>query len=428
MSFEQLLASDENQFIYGVTTRYGLGAKKILDANGRRKMAKQPAFSRGSGVGEPYPDRVVRAMIFARLTNFVTGNAAITPCLAQAVADMLDGRALPTMRVGGQDASGESVNLAELYWHLMGEACEVKDNNAMANGSPCSAGLAGDSALRAGNRLRLCEQVFALSIDASGTAFEHYDPALANLWGDAHAATTLGVLNQLTAGIDASARRTYQAPVSWRVVPRVLGQARRAVTSLEDVASTSLRAVTDNPIYVLPDSKHPHGRVIHNGGFHNGSAYVAMNGLCEAWADIATLTGFHLKGLANPEVTGLESGLRLDEEENGLAYTLGGVQRSFSRKARALAAPALLGGELDSDSQTDVTVPTFDAFDKELQASVALDTCLALLAVFASQVLAVAKREPVPPVHGIRPVATEMGAVISLFDGAVLGGDFSFFE
>jgi histidine ammonia-lyase len=240
MSFEQLLASDENQFIYGVTTRYGLGAKKILDANGRRKMAKQPAFSRGSGVGEPYPDRVVRAMIFARLTNFVTGNAAITPCLAQAVADMLDGRALPTMRVGGQDASGESVNLAELYWHLMGEACEVKDNNAMANGSPCSAGLAGDSALRAGNRLRLCEQVFALSIDASGTAF--------------------------------------------------------------------------------------------------------------------------------------------------------------------------------------------DAFDKELQASAALDTCLALLAVFASQVLAVAKREPVPPVHGIRPVATEMGAVISLFDGAVLGGDFSFFE
>lgn len=73
---------------------------------------------------------------------------------------------------------------------------------------------------------------------------------------------------------------------------RVLGQARRAATSLEDVVSTSLRAVIDNPIYVLPDSKHPHGRVI-----HNGSAYVAMNGLSEAWVDIATLTSFHLKRL-----------------------------------------------------------------------------------------------------------------------------------
>ena len=57
---------------------------------------------------------------------------------------------------------------------------------------------------------------------------------------------------------------------------------------------------------------------------------------------------------------------------------------ALSWKAHALAGPALLGGELDSDSQADVTVPTFDAFDKELKASVALDTCLALLAVFAS--------------------------------------------
>ena len=433
-SFMRLLHSDENQFIYGVTTRFGMGAKQILDAAGRRAMAKQAAFSFGSGMGEPYPERVVRAMVFARLTNFVTGNSAISPKLAQRVADMLDGRALPQMRQGGQDASGESVNLSELYSHLMGEFCEEKDTNALANGSPCSAGLAGDAALRARRRLDLCEQVFALSIDAVGCSLEHYDPALADLWGEPHDARALSAINRLLEDASAAGRRTYQAPVSWRIVPRVLGQAHRAVMNLESAAKTALLAVTDNPIYVLPDATHCNGRVIHNGGFHNGSAYSALNWMCEAWADLATLVGFQLKGLSNPEVTGLARGLGIGEKHTGLTYTLGGVQRSFSRKARALAAPVLLSGEIDSDSQTDISVPTFDAFDKEVESSKTIDTCLALLAVYASQALAAAQREPapalrgllaavrerVPPVTEVTPIATQTAKVVSLFSQAVL--------
>jgi histidine ammonia-lyase len=438
-SFMDLVESDTSQFIYGVTTDYGEGAKTILDAAGRQRMAKRRSWSRGSGIGEPFPDRVVRAMIFARLTNFVTGNAAISPSMAQKIADMLGGRPLPKIGMDGQDAAGESANLAGLYGHLLGDDCEEKDCNAIVNGSPCSAGLAGDTALRARNRLKLAEHVFALSIEAANAPLEHYDPALASLWGDSHDSAALHALNTLLAGAHTSERRAYQAPVSWRIIPRVLGLAHRAVVNLEDAALTAMRSVNDNPIYVLPDDEHPHGRVIHNGGFHNGSAYVAMNWTCEAWADLATLSGLHAAGLTKEEITGLNPRLRIGDSESGLGNGLRGAQRSVGRKARALAAPILLSNEGD-DLQSDATVPTFDAYAKELKSAETLDTSLAMMALVASQALAVAERDPAPalrpflsgvralfpPVTAMRPVGAQVGTVADAFGKAALSGDFTF--
>ncbi|MDF0752996.1 hypothetical protein NLU14_22475, partial [Marinobacter sp. 71-i] len=81
-----------------------------------------------------------------------------------------------------------------------------------------------DSALAARRRLRRVEQVFALSIEAFRAPLEHYDAALETLWGDEHEAAALRGLRTLLAG-GTSERRNYQAPVSFRIVPRVLGQA-----------------------------------------------------------------------------------------------------------------------------------------------------------------------------------------------------------
>src|SRR5207249_3421209 len=110
------------------------------------------------------------------------------------------------------------------------------------------------------NRLEHAVAVFALAIESFEAPLEAYDPALEQLWDEEFEVEALRALNQNLDGAMTEGRRFYQAPVSYRILPRVLGQAFRAVSLVEKAAAASLRSVSDNPVYVLPDSEHPHGR------------------------------------------------------------------------------------------------------------------------------------------------------------------------
>lgn len=73
-------------------------------------------------------------------------------------------------------------------------------------------------------------------------------------------------------------------------MPRALGHGHRACTAAAHAAGVSLASVSDNPVYVPPGAGHPHGQVLSNGGYHNGIAYPALDGLAVAW-EAATNAG-----------------------------------------------------------------------------------------------------------------------------------------
>lgn len=147
---------------------------------------------------------------------------------------------------------------------------------ALINGSPCATALAADVALHTGHRLRLAEQIFALSIEAYRAPLDAYDPALDDLKGDEAERVVLRNLRGHLNGTITSGRLANQAPVSYRILPQVLGQAQRAVWAMEHAATTALGSVTENPVYLAADADHPSGRVLSTGGFHNGAAAPAM--------------------------------------------------------------------------------------------------------------------------------------------------------
>src|SRR5207249_951147 len=146
---------------------------------------------------------------------------------------------------------------------------------------------------------------------------------LEELWGDPHETEALLTLRGLLDGA-AAERRPYQAPVSYRILPRVLGEAHRALAAAEQAAEISLRSVTDNPVYIPPDAEHPLGRVWSTGGYHNGQAYPALDRLAATWANLCQLAERH--------------GERLIHEAD--LYHLGGllmVQIGHGERARAAA-------------------------------------------------------------------------------------------
>ena len=340
----------------------------------------------------------------------------------------------------GQVGAGEVLQLAHVLRDLPVDDLREGEPMALINGSPCAAALAGDAALHAANRWALSVDVFALAIDAFRAPLDAYDERLDALYADPDERTALGALRERLRDAGSDGRRANQAPVSFRIVPRVLAGTRRAVRTIEEVAAISLRAVTDNPVYVLPTPERPLGAVLSTGGYHNGAAYPALNALSAAWADLCVLadrqvTNFHegaISGLP-PMLLGPESAA---STTGGLGFAIVGHALQARHAAQRTHLPASEGGGYRG--QNDVALPTFPAYAQEREAAAALESCLAILAVVASQALWVtdrtaparlrplldAVRSHVPPLDGAhRPDGAPLGALARAFGDATLSGE-----
>ncbi len=404
-AFLSLLDEDPEIVIYGVTTGYGQYASRRLDVEERKLQAKRPPVTPMTSFGEPLPERVVRGIVLARLTNFVEGHAAISPAIAEAVAALLARPRLPEVPCLGNGCPGEILALSQIFGHLAREVeLGEKDSLSLINGSPCATALLADSTLAAGRRLALALEVFAFSLEAIKAPLGHYDVVLEELWEDPHEAAALRRLRGLIAGGETCERRPYQAPVSWRILPRLLGQADRAVSQAEEAAKISLKAISDNPVYVPPDPQNPQpdspfGRIMSTGGYHNAKAAPAMDSLAATWADLALLADRHIDKLMNAGVSLLPEGLRIDE---GYLGCLAFASVGYVEQARHAASPSLLPAmESGGYGQNDVATPVFLAWRKEAEAARCLEAVLAILAAVCSQAFAVSDRKAPPALSNL---------------------------
>jgi histidine ammonia-lyase len=437
-SFLELIDKDPSVVIYGVTTAMGERASERLSNQEREMHARLKPFPAATSFGDYLPDRTVRGIVLARLANFLDGHSATTPRIAQAVAEMLDGESMPLVAASGQGGAGEILALYPLFAELSKRFdLEVKERGSLINGSPCAAALVADTAIAARRRLQLVLETFALSIEAFRAPLEHYDEALEALWGDEDEAAVLRSLRGYLR--DAGGRRNYQAPVSYRIVPRVLGHAHRAVSAAERAASVSLASVSDNPVYLSPDRKHPYGRCISTGGYHNAWAAPALDDLAGIWADICLLCDRHCGKLLNGQVSGLPDQLLVGRQpgqsdgRGNIGYVPMATNGYVEQAKGAAQRTFIPGSDSSASGQDDVAAPAFLAWSKEARAARCLDASLAMLGVVASQALFVTDREAprplrnylelirsyVPPVVEDRILGPELGKLTDAITGKI---------
>ncbi|HKE79141.1 MAG TPA: aromatic amino acid lyase [Solirubrobacteraceae bacterium] len=423
---EARVAEDPGALIYGTTTAPGDGAAVALtpEAQARRPTRLWTAHS----FGDPLPERVVRAIVLARLANFVEGHAAVRSSVARAVAALLR-EPLPTVPAEGNGGAGEIIALGRLFYELSERTeLEPKERMALINGSPCAAALVADAALAGRTRLALAEAVFALAVEAARAPLEAYSEDLEALWDDEHEAAALRALRALVAG-GAQDRQTHQGAVSFRILPRVLGQARRAQAEGEAAAAVALRSVTDNPVYIAPDADRPLGAVLSNGGYHNARASAAVDGLGIAWADLCQIAQ-----RLTDKLLQLPSTAKSLARDEWTMKPMHMVQTGWAEEARAHAGATLLS--LGGFGQNDVPSMSFLAWRRADAAGRCLDAMLAVLAAFGAQVLhgdrrpappALAAlvdevREVFPPVDGVRALGPDAAALAAAFDRRVFAG------
>ena len=194
------------------------------------------------------------------------------------------------------------------------------------------------------------------------------------------------------------ARRPYQAPVSFRIAPRILGQVHKAADQAETVASHSLAAVSDNPVILPPGRGTARlGEAISTGGYHNAQSPAAMDQVTAAYANIAILAERMSAKLLDGAVSLLPP--QLDTGDGSLPYLgcLAMAATGYEEELRMLTQATLLpGSESGGFGQNDVASPVFLAWSKQERAGALLEATLAALAPIALRALEVTDR-PVPP-------------------------------
>ncbi len=391
------LIEDPSITVYGVTSGYGQHAKKRLPPEDRKAHAERPPIPAAASWGDLVPERVVRAIVFARLANFIEGHAAITPDVALAVAAMLDGKPMPQIPARGQGGAGEILSLGHAFRALaLAAPVAEKDVLSLVNGSPSASALVADTALAAKARLAVAVEVFALAAEAFNVPLSHFAAELGELWNNPHDAWALKQLRETIGQGHGGPRRPYQAPVSFRILPRMLGQARRAERLAAEVAEESLAAVTDNPVMLAPDGDHRLGQIISTGGYHNPHAVMAMDAVAAASVNLIIIAERFSAKLLDGNVSLLPDQLDVGGTE---AY-LGCIPMAitgYEEEARIFAGATLLpGSESGGFGQNDVASPVFIAWKKQEKTGALLEAALASLAFVAYRALSVTKR-PAPP-------------------------------
>ncbi|HOA38384.1 MAG TPA: aromatic amino acid lyase, partial [Flavihumibacter sp.] len=111
-----------NKIIYGINTGFGPMAQYRISESNLVELQYNLIRSHASGSGQPIDPLLVRALLLARLNNFLQCCSGVHPELVLLIADLLNKKVYPVIfEHGGVGASGDLVQLAHLALALIGE-------------------------------------------------------------------------------------------------------------------------------------------------------------------------------------------------------------------------------------------------------------------------------------------------------------------
>jgi histidine ammonia-lyase len=422
--FLDFIAAHPDRRFYGVNVHAGDGSDRPLSESDQRDYARgmQSAVSFGEA---SLPRRVVRGIVLARLANMIEGHSGVRSELVRAVAGRLDGRPMPAVPRYGHGGSGEIVALGWVFGDVGAELdLQTKESMALINGSPCAAALVSDAVLVSEHVVGRAAAVFGLAAAAFGVSPAIYHARLDALWGDPHQARALAALRaQLKDAVPpgGDGEEHPQPPVSFRILPRVLGNAHRVIAEGRRVAETALGAVSDNPTFLFDDDGPID--IVSTGGFHSGTAAPALDALTVMLADLTQIAQHELHRLQASR----RALPRFDSTNLGILQM---AASGYAEEARGACVPTLLG--LGGWGQNDVPSPAFIAYNRLDRVQGFVNGSLACLAAIAGQSFAQTGRtappalaplladvlERCPPIEQRRSLGPDLAALAEmLVDG-----------
>lgn len=322
-----LVEGTTGEHTYGVNTGFGRFVSAHIPDELTEELQLRLLRSHACGVGEPYPEEVVRAAMLLRANTLAKGFSGARVETVELLLACLNRGVVPVVPARGSvGASGDLAPLAHLALPLVGEGEAVvegerlagitalravglepitlarKEGLSLINGTQFMASMAALGLVRARRLAATADLACALSLEALQGSRTSFMPAVHRarpLEGQQRSADNVWRLLEGSAIVESHRWcDKVQDAYSLRCAPQVHGACRDLLSYVEETVAVELNAATDNPLVLVEE-----GEIVSAGNFHGQPLAFALDALSMAAAELASISERRVERLVNPSLS-----------------------------------------------------------------------------------------------------------------------------
>ncbi|NQW26814.1 MAG: histidine ammonia-lyase [Flammeovirgaceae bacterium] len=286
-----LLIAESEKTVYGINTGFGPLCDSKISKEQIKLLQENILKSHSVGVGPEVPEIISRLMMITKVHALSMGYSGISLAVLERILYFINNQITPIVpSQGSVGASGDLAPLAHLFLPLIGfgevkvagEKLAViamqqlhqltpislgpKEGLALINGTQFILAYAVLGVSRLFNCLEAADIIGAMSLEGllgSVSPFKEELHKLRPFEGSQHVAYRMTVLLRGSEMVESHKNcGRVQDPYSLRCIPQVHGASRNAWAHLNQLVTTELNSVTDNPIILSAEES------ISGGNFH----------------------------------------------------------------------------------------------------------------------------------------------------------------
>ncbi|HEY7696805.1 MAG TPA: histidine ammonia-lyase, partial [Vicinamibacteria bacterium] len=372
---EEILRGD--RVVYGINTGFGNFRNVVIARQDLDELQLNLVRSHSAGVGNPFSEGVVRAILLLRANALASGYSGVHPGTLDALLAMLNSGVHPVVpEKGSVGASGDLAPLAHVALALIGEGeatyrgerlksgdalalaglspakLHPKDGLALINGTQVISALLADAVVDARCLVRSADVIGALTLDALLGTDVAFDPRIHE--ARPHPGQTASARN-LRLLLEGSALRKSHAECdrvqdsySLRCMPQVHGAVRDALGYATGVLQIEINSATDNPMIFIEEKE-----VLSGGNFHGQPVALASDVLTIALTELGAISERRIERLVNPDLSELPAFLVKEGGLNSGFMILQVTAAALASENKALSHPASVDSIPTSANQED---------------------------------------------------------------------------
>ncbi len=325
------------QEVYGVTTGFGALSNVFISEGERIQLQKNIILSHSAGVGDPFDEESVRAIMLLRIHGLAQGHSIIRFQTVKTLVNMLNRGVHPRVpEKGSVGASGDLAPLAHVALVLIGEGSAVYKGELMSgrqamrkagipvveldageglslvNGTQVMTGSGALTVYEAVRLLKTADIVAGMSLEVLLGSNIELNEKIHEVRPHNGQGLSAENLRRLTSGSEIISSHQdctrVQDAYSIRCCPQVHGTSKDALDFVKKVVETEINSATGNPLIFAET-----GEIFNNGGnFHGQPISLAMDFLTIALSEIANISERRIERLVNPLLSGLPAFLVKD--------------------------------------------------------------------------------------------------------------------
>lgn len=367
----------DEQHIYGINTGFGKFSDVMVDEEDVQKLQLHLIRSHASGVGEPFPEIVSRAMMVLRLNALIKGYSGVRVELIRTLEKLINHHIHPVIpEQGSLGASGDLAPLAHLALVLIGEGyvhgdegtklashmvlekheikpitLHAKEGLALINGTQAMTAQGVINYLEARQLAFDSEWIAALTMEGLEGIIDAFHPNIHDARGFAE---QIDVAERMRAWLEGSALTTRQGEkrmqdaYSLRCIPQVHGATWQTLNYVKKTLEIEANAATDNPLIFEEDDL-----VVSGGNFHGQPIAFAMDFMKIGIAELANISERRIERLVNPQLNDLPPFLSPEPGLQSGAMIMQYTAASLVSENKTLAHPASVDSIPSSANQED---------------------------------------------------------------------------